>query len=50
MSPQLTEQNIKHNTRLLVLASKNGVAAKVKRLIPLSEPKTNDSSALLQAA
>lgn len=47
---KLTQHNIKHNTKLLVRASKKGDCDEVKRLIPVSDPKANYSDALGGAA
>ena len=38
--------NIEENTRLLVQTAENGDAVEVQRLIPVSDPKANNSAAL----
>ena len=42
--------NIEDNTRLLIKAAETGDASEVQRLIPISDPKGNDSEALYVAA
>ena len=42
--------NIEDNTRLLIQAAERGDAVEVQRLIPISNPKGNDSEALYVAA
>lgn len=48
----MTEQNqkdIKTNTELLIQTSQNGHFSEVQRLIPISNPKANNSLALTRA-
>ena len=42
--------SIPHNTKLLIQAAESGDAVEVQRLIPISNPKANDSQALQCAA
>lgn len=46
---KLTRKEMDHNTGLLFVATKNNDVDEVKRLIPISDPKMEDSSALLRA-
>lgn len=47
---QLNQEQIQHNTSLLIEASKRGDIDKVQQLIPVSDPKSRNSLALITAA
>ena len=50
MNTQLTKKDIEYNTNLLIEANKNDDVEAVQRLIPVSDPKADNSHALRWAA